>query len=75
MLGVHVSRICMLRSWDYGGALIMDGLYEAGEYFDEGETWFPQLDTYLDGWTKDKTSDGYAMARNETQPFGKRPLL
>jgi hypothetical protein len=58
------------RSWDYGGALIMDGMYESASYFGFGDEWHTQLDAYLDGWTKDKTSDGYAMARNQTQPFG-----
>ena len=69
-----VSSNRVRRSWDYGGALIMDGMYQAAAYFDYGAEWHPELDTYLDGWTKDKTSDGYAMARNQTQPFGRLPL-
>ena len=49
----------------------MDGMYEAAAQFDLGAEWHPQLDSYLDGWVRDKASPGYAMARNQTQPFGR----
>ena len=48
----------------------MDGMFEAASQFGLGDEWYTQMDAYLDGWTRDESVPGYAMSRNQTEPFG-----
>lgn len=37
-----------MLAWNYGGALILDGMYESIKQFNFTD-WSPQIDKYLDG--------------------------
>lgn len=57
-----------MLAWNYGGALILDGMYESIKQFNFSD-WEPQINDYLDSYTNDKLTPGYDLARNVTMPF------
>jgi len=57
-----------MLSWNYGGALLFDGMWQSIRQFGFSE-WIPKIDRYLDAYTKDPTCRGYKLAHDIPMPF------
>eukprot|EP00048_Salpingoeca_helianthica_P004586 m.78805 g.78805 ORF g.78805 m.78805 type:complete len:385 (-) comp13258_c0_seq2:66-1220(-) len=54
--------------WEYGGALIFDGLWETAQHFPSID-YTPLLDSTLDAWAADPTSFGYKILNDIAIPW------
>ena len=56
-------------NWDYGGALSMDGMYQADKEF--GFNLTKVMDNYLDNFLEDKNALGYKLLHNQHIDWGR----
>ena len=57
-----------MLSWNYGGALLFDGMWQAVRQFGFDD-WVPLINKYLDAYTQDPECRGYKLRHNITMPF------
>lgn len=63
------GRPCGMMAWNYGGALIFDGMYQSIRQFGDANNWTAQLNDYLDRYAKSREVPGYNLSHNITIPW------